>query len=85
MGLEAGNWASRLRFGPGGWDEEFELEFGLQGRDLGLQARIWASRLRLRICGRRGEGAKEVPQHWASKQDLSMEIRIWALILAFRP
>ena len=32
MGLEGGIWASRLGFGPGGWD-------------MGLQAEIWARRL----------------------------------------
>ena len=32
MGLEVGIWASRLGFGPQGWD-------------MGLEAEIWASRL----------------------------------------
>ena len=45
--LEAGIWASRLGFGPQGWDSGLEsriwassLGFGPRSKDLGLEARI---------------------------------------------
>ena len=45
-------WASRLGFGPRGWDLGLEagiwisrLGFGPLGWDLGLKAKIWAMRL----------------------------------------
>ena len=52
MGLKDVIWASRLGFGPQGWDLGLEagiwslrLEYGPQGWDLVLEAVIWASRL----------------------------------------
>ena len=50
--LEAGIWASRLGFGPQGWDLGLEsriwassLGFGPRGKDLGLEDRTLASKL----------------------------------------
>ena len=51
-------WASRLGFGPRGWNLglgagiwAFRLEFGPLGWDLGLLAGIWALRLGSRPLG----------------------------------
>ena len=42
MGLEGRIWASRLGFGPRGWD------FGREAGILALRLGLWASRLRFR-------------------------------------
>ena len=51
MHLKAEDWASRLEFGPQGWDLDLQagiwalrLGFGPQSWDLGLEAGIWAER-----------------------------------------
>ena len=76
LSLEAGIWAWRLGFEPGGWDLSLEariwvsrLGFELWGKNLSLKARIWTSRLGLK------------PQGW----DLSLEAGIWASRLQFEP
>ena len=65
MGLKAGIWASRLGFGPQGWDLGLKVGFwasrlglGAQGWDLGLKAGFWASRLGF---GPQGRGCRKCP------------------------
>ena len=66
MGLKAGIWASRLEFGPQGWDLGLKagnwasrLRFRPQGQDLGLETRIWASRLGYELPRGRTEKKEE--------------------------
>ena len=56
---QAGIGASRLRFGPQGWDLVLKvgiwtlrLGFGPQGWDLDLEAGFWASRIEFRPRGK---------------------------------
>ena len=46
LGFKAGIWASRLEFGPLGWDDWASGQgFRPLGYDLGFKAGIWAARL----------------------------------------
>ena len=68
MGLKARIWASRMGFGPQGWDLGLKAGFGPQSWDLGLKAGVWFFCLGFEPQGR----------------DLDLKAGIWATRLGYR-